>query len=128
MGLNQDLAKVRAGSLSPFFNGAVSNTVVDIKASAGAILAYLRLISGATAAFLQMFNKPAAQVTLGTTVPAWVVQLAASQDLTIVNGLVQLPQLGLLNLGGSGLSIAWTTTSSGSTAPANAVSAHALYL
>lgn len=127
MGVNQDLARLRAGSPTPFFNGAVSNTAVQISA-ARTVLGFLRLIAGATAAFLQIFNLPSASVTVGTTAATWVIQLAASQDLTLVNGFMDAPPLGVLSLGGTGLTIAWTTTAGGSTAPANAVSVHALYV
>jgi hypothetical protein len=127
MGLTQDLAKIKAAQLSAFFNGAVSNTAVQIKATGPVIVPYLRLLSGATAAFLQIFNLPSASVTVGTTVAIWTIQMTASQDLTLVNGLIETPTLGVLDLGGTGLTIAWTTTATGSAAPANGVSVHALY-
>jgi hypothetical protein len=121
------MPKVRSSAWTPFFNGAVSNTAVQIKASA-ALVPYLRLLAGATGAFLQFWNLPSASVTVGTTAATWVVQLSANQDLTIVNGMLDYAQFGVLDLGGTGLTVAWTTTAGGSTAPANAVAVMALYV
>lgn len=105
------------GGASPFFNDAVAGTVVNIKASAAGQLYHLKLVNTtAAAAYLQIFNVKAASVTLGTTVATWTLRLAANES-------VNIPMACPLGLGGSGISIAGTTTATGLTGAAISVSA-----
>lgn len=96
--------------LQPFYNDAVAATVVAVKGAGAALVYWLKIINTTgAAAYLQIFNAPAASVTLGTTAPAWVVPLAANESQ-----LIALPFP--LEFGGSGLSIAGTTTPTGNSA------------
>lgn len=107
--------------MQPFFNDAVAGTVVAVKATQG-VLRFMKLVNTTgAAAYLQIFFKPAASVTLGTTVPDWTVRLAASESLPIPD----LAGVGLMNgpVIGTGLSIAGTTTPTGLTGAAISVGA-----
>lgn len=97
------------GSL-PFFNDTVGATVVNIKASGQALLCGLKLVNTtAAAAYLQFFDMPAANVTLGTTIPKWVVRLGASET---TNPSDLTPPV---MFSGTGLSCAGTTAPNGAT-------------
>lgn len=96
----------------PFFNDAVGSTVVNIKASGQALLGGLKLVNTtAAAAYLQFFDMPAASVVLGTTVPKWVVRLAANES---TNPSDITPPIAFTGASG-GLSCAGTTTPGGNT-------------
>lgn len=70
----------------------------------------------AAAAYLQMFNRSAASVTLGTTAPDHVIPVLASGGAVISFGEGwRFPGGGVLN---TALSIAGTTTRTGSTGAA----------
>lgn len=101
----------------PFFNDAVAATKVVVKAAAGKLYA-LRLVNttGATA-YLQIFDALTANVTVGTTVPNWVIRLGANESLS-------LPWVLPVDFA-NGLVIAGTTTAGGNTGAA--ISALALY-
>lgn len=103
----------------PFFNDAVDGSaVVQIKSGRG-FLHYLKLVNTTgTTAYLQIFKQPAAGVTLGTTTPDWVIRLAANES--IERAFVMPTDLGP---GATGISIAGTTTPTGSTGAAISVSA-----
>lgn len=101
------------GGAQPFFNDAVAGAVVQVKATAGQIFNAHLLNTTAAAAFLQVFFKPAASVTLGTTAPDYVVHLGANESQTI-----NFPSEGLGLAAGTGISIAGTTTATGSTGAA----------
>jgi hypothetical protein len=101
-------------SAIPFFNDAVTGTVVDLKAGAGEISSLDLLNTTAATAYLQIFNVPAANVTLGTTTAAHWIRLTANQSKTLI-----FPEP--LKLSGTGISIAGTTTKGGSTGAAISV-------
>lgn len=63
----------------------------------------------ATVAYVQIFNRPAANVTLGTTAPLLSIEVPASSGRVVASGI-------LMNFGGDGFSIAATTTRTGLTA------------
>lgn len=99
----------------PFFNDAVAGTVVQVKGNGPARLKALRLVNTtAAAAYLQVFDKMATAVTLGTTAPKFAVRLAANE--TLVLALLQY-----IEVGGTGLSLAGTTTPTGLTGAAVSV-------
>lgn len=60
---------------SPFFDGAVTNTPVALRAITSRLYYVHAINTGLTDVFLQMFNVPAAAVSAGTTVPvqSWVI-------------------------------------------------------
>ncbi len=102
----------------PFFNDAVSGTVVNIKSNGFADLFSVKLVNttGVTA-YLQVFAKPAASVTLGTTVPDFVFRLSANETTNPSD--IGPP----LQFRGTGLSIAGTTGPGNSTGAIISVSA-----
>lgn len=105
----------------PFFNDAIAGTVVQVKAGVGFIYALKLLNKTAAVAYLQIFDLLAASVTIGTTPPKWTIPLAANESTTI-----PLPfpiELGRLNDGIAGVSVAGTTTPTGSTGAAISVAA-----
>jgi hypothetical protein len=59
-----------ADSPQPFFNGAVTNSAINVKAAPASFYGFaLGNTTAAAVCYLQMFNTAAANVTLGTTVP-----------------------------------------------------------
>lgn len=99
-----------------FFNDAVSGTVVNV-ASSGNALTYLRVVNttGSTA-YLQIFNVASASVTLGTTSPTATIRLNANEAAVVS------PNRGIPLLG-SGISMAGTTTATGTDSAAISVMA-----
>lgn len=105
--------------LRTFFSAAVK-TAVDIKASKG-LIQYLHAVNGdAAVRYIQVFNVPAASVTLGTTVPVLVLTLAASTYNSF-----SFPAA--VALGGSGISVAATTAAAGNTTSTANCVVNALY-
>jgi hypothetical protein len=99
----------------PFFNDAVT-VPVDVPASRATVTAMRLVNTTAANAYLQFFNRPAAQVVLGTTPPIWVVRLSANEE--IVWGLDEGVELGVLPSTGvpappARMSVAGTTTPTG---------------
>lgn len=98
-----------------YFNNAVTTDVTVSTEAANIIL--LRVVNTTAAtAYLQMFNAVATAVTLGTNAPTHVIRLGANESITI-KFTDDLP----MNLGGTGLSIAGTTTENGNTTAALSV-------
>ncbi len=100
--------------LTPFFNDAVAATKVEAK-TARAKLHVIRLVNTTAAvAYLQIFDKLAAVVTVGTTVAKTVIRLNANEILTL-----SAPDG--IDIGGDGLTLAGTTTATGNTGAAISV-------
>ena len=94
------------------YSGQVAGTVVNIPSTKAVVLKSMLLINTTAAvAYLQMFNVPAAQVTLGTTAPTLSIGLPANA------GLVLSIPLGY-KFGDTAFSVAGTTTRTGSTGAA----------
>lgn len=92
------------------YSGSVAGTVVSVDVTGPATLRCLTFLNTTVAvAYLQVFNLPAASVTIGTTAPALSIGVPASAAI-----VVPFPEGGL-NLGGSGLSLGGTTTRAGLT-------------
>lgn len=90
------------GAASSAYSAAVGGTVVNIDANKGITIKDLVLVNNTAAlAYLQIFGKAAADVTLGTTTPTHVIPMLASGGLS-------LPDLNL-KIGGPACSIACTT-------------------
>jgi hypothetical protein len=105
----------------PFFNDAVT-AVVQVKAGAGFVYALKLVNTTGLTAYLQLFDRVAASVTLGTTAPKMVFRLAANESVTIP--LLAPMALGqAINDGTGGISLAGTTTPGGNTTAAISVSA-----
>lgn len=109
------------GGAQPFFNDAVAGTVVQVKASTGQLYSLSLTNTTAATAYLQVFCKPSASVTLGTTVADFTFRLKTNagagdqRDMTF--------PVGIGCSAGTGLSLAGTTTATGSTGAAISVSA-----
>ena len=106
---------VAAAAMAAFFNDAVG-AAVQVKATAGVLSSLSLVNTTAAAAYLQVFFKPAVGVVLGTTAPDAVVRLLASAALV-------LPLPAPIGIGGTGLTVAGTTTPGGALAAAISVSA-----
>lgn len=119
--------KVNSGWLFSY-QSALSSTAVQIKGSAGTFGGYLNLFNPNTATtFIQFFNKGIGSVTVGTTIPDFVITLpgiaiasatGSDRNLEIVQGIAM----------STGITIAATTTSSGSGIPTNPIVATLLYI
>ena len=91
------------------YSGSVTGTVIAISSRTCVFSSIQFLNTTAAVAYLQVFNLPAASVTIGTTAPVASFGVAASGTQTI-----PFPRDGWF-VGGSGCSVAGTTTSAGST-------------
>lgn len=110
------------------YQSALSSTKAQIKGSAGTFGGYINLYNPNTAVtFIQVFNKASANVTVGTTAPDFVITLpgiatasgtGSDRNLEITCGLAM----------STGITIAATTSASGSSAPANAIVGTFLFL
>lgn len=93
------------------WSGAASGTKAELSKQAETIRAISLLNGTAAVAYFQIFNLPSASVTVGTTPPYASIALPASAGLTLSFGDGQI-------LGGSGLTVASTTTRAGSSTAA----------
>lgn len=110
------------------YQSALSSTKQQIKGSAGTFGGFINLFNPNTATtYIQVFNKASASVTVGSTTPDFVITLpgiasasgtGSDRNLEITCGLAM----------NTGITIAATTTASGSSAPANAIVATFLFL
>lgn len=110
------------------YQSALSSTKQQIKGSAGTFGGYIMLTNPNTAeTYIQVFNKASASVTVGTTAPDFVLRIpglatasgtGVAANLELVNGVAM----------STGITVAATTTATGSSAPANAVTATFLFL
>jgi hypothetical protein len=99
---------------SAYLANATTNTVRSVKTSPG-VLAFVQCYSGnASVTYLQVFALPSTSVTLGTTTPAMSFAIGPTSTVTEF-----MSPIGILMPGG--ISIAATTTATGSTAPASAI-------
>ena len=96
-------------------NGVLSNTVRNIKSTAGRIFGYLIHNPNGSEAFVQVFYRPSNSVILGTTAPDLIIKVAA-------NGSVAWDFQDPRGVNSIGLSVAATTTDTGSTAPTTGLS------
>lgn len=110
--------------LTPYLNTALSNTKQSVKTSSARLYGYHVFNPGAAVTYLQIFNKLAADVTVGSTTPDMVLALPSTATSPVgVDGVFEIP----ISFG-TGIVIAATTTPTGSTAPATAILANLLYL
>jgi hypothetical protein len=115
-------ASSSSGSGKAFFNDAVAATAVQIKATTGQLYLLDLVNTTAAAAYLQVFFKPSASVTVGTTAPDMTIRLLASVGKTLVLTVPvgyppgTTPQT-------AGLTVAGTTTATGAVGAAISVSA-----
>lgn len=97
------------------YSVALTNTVVDIEIVGNCRFSLLDMGNNNVAAsYVQIFNRPAASIVLGTTPPFLSFFVPISGGRVVALGTIQ-------DLGGDGFSIVATTTRAGSTAPVNAI-------
>jgi hypothetical protein len=92
-----------------YFNDSVGSTVRAVSSNPAHIVGLKIVNTTGAAAYLQVFAKPATSVTLGSDTPDFCIPLVADESIF-------LPMPGVLPSGSTGLSIAGTTTATGSTA------------
>jgi hypothetical protein len=117
---NVGLVPRATDGLTPYSNGALSNTVVDVGSTAATGVYLIDVFNPAAArTYVQFFNAAAAGVTLGTTAPFYSIAVRSSAERQV--------QLTIPIGHGTALSIAATTTRAGSTAPATAAEINIWY-
>lgn len=113
------LAPTTSGGLTTFFNGAVTNTAVAVKASAGQVYSWMLFNPSGAVAYLQVFNVAAAGVTVGTTAPLFSIPVQAGTQVPFST------DIGIAF--GTAISVAATTTPTGSSAPGTAMVVNIFY-
>lgn len=93
--------------------GSITTTVTSVKASAGQLYGYYIYNPNASAAYCQIFDLATGSVTLGTTTPklSFGIPATSAANVTFPNGLAFA----------TAISIAFTTTRTGSSAPGSSV-------
>lgn len=99
------------GGASTIFVNDAGSGVNQIKGSAGLLFTLAFAGGSGFAGYFELFLKPSAGVTLGTTAPDWIVKGAGSGGTAMVPAQTFLPGVGG---GGTGLSYACVTTAGGS--------------
>ena len=93
------------------YSNSITNTVVNIELVGDCRFCLVDVGNGdAAASYVQVFNRPAASITLGTTLPFMSFFIPANGGRVIALGAI-------CDFGGDGFSIAATTTRTGLTAP-----------
>lgn len=92
------------------YSAQVTNTVVDVDGKHNRFSLLDMGNAGASISYLQVFNRPASAVVLGTTTPIFSFLIPASGGRVI-------PLANVANLGGDGFSIAVTGGRADATAP-----------
>lgn len=105
---------------SMYFNSALSNTKQAANASAGGLYGYHIYNPNSTVIYVQFFNVASASVTVGTTTPNMVLVVPAG-------GWVDSPVTGPPIDFGTALTIAATTTVTGSGAPTTGLTTNLWY-
>ena len=105
---------------TPLIENALSTTVKSVKTSAGQLGMVQCYNPNATQVYIQVFNMNASWVVLGTTAPTLSIPISA----TSTGGwALASPGTGF----STGMSIAATTTATGSTAPSTAIDCNVAY-
>jgi hypothetical protein len=109
------------GGTSSYFNAALGNTVSSVKSSAGNLYGFTFQNPNSTAAYVQLFDLVSNSVTLGTTAPklSYWVPAGGSYDL-VATGEAKISFA-------TAISIAATTTATGSTTPSVGVLTNMLF-
>lgn len=106
--------------LTPFFNGALSNTKTAVKASAGKLYGWMVHNPSAATAYIQVWNVAIGSITVGTTAPTYVIELPAGASANVMS------ERGITH--SAEINIAATTTPTGSTAPGTALVVSLFYI
>lgn len=99
--------------------GSIGATKTAIKASAGQLFGWYFYNSNSSVAYVQIFNVASASVTLGTTVPdlSFGIPATSAANLEMTNGIAF----------GTAITIAITTTRTGSIGPSSTVDYNVFY-
>lgn len=114
--------------VTPDFRATLSNTLIGLKNQAGRLYGYNFFNPGTSVAYVQIFNKASASVTLGVTAPTLSIALPSNANASIgddVNFTIPITMADPIN---PGLTYCATSTVNGSTAPATAIVANLYYL
>lgn len=123
-----DAASATVGTAYSFFsNLALSTTVTAVKGSAAKLMGFRIYSVNLADAFLQVFNKTTGSVTLGTTVPDEVYPVPAGASSTI-GGFYDIVLTSVGVAYGTAISVAATTTATGSSALGTALVVHAYFI
>lgn len=109
--LVQDVGQATGGM--SFFTASLTSTKQQVKATGGTIYGITAVNNGSALAYIQVFNKASANVTVGTTAPDYVVPVPAPSSGTAGAGIREEYAKGLSF--GTGITVACTTTRTGST-------------
>jgi hypothetical protein len=112
---------VATSGWTPLIANAQSTTVKAVKSSAGQLGMLQCYNPNASQVYVQIFNVASGSVVLGTTAPTLSIPIAPTST-----GGYALSNPGI-SLGGSGVSLAVTTTATGNTAPATAADCNVAY-
>ena len=98
---------------------ALSNTKVSVKASAGTLGGYMFYNSNAAATYIQVFDVASGSVTVGVTTPTYVIPLppASAANIEFTLGINHA----------TAMTVAATTTATGSSAPSTALTGFFLF-
>lgn len=102
-----------------FYSGSIGATATSVKSSAGQIYGWYIGNSNTSAIYVQIFNVASGSVTLGTTTPDMSLYIPASggANVSFAGGIAM----------GTAITVACTTTRTGSTAPASTVDLNIFY-
>lgn len=107
-----------SGGLS-IYSGSIGATATSVKGSAGQVYGWYIYNSNASAVYVQVFNVVSGSVTLGTTSPTFSLGIPASSgaNVSFDSGIAM----------GTAITVAVTTTRSGSTGPGSTVDLNIFY-
>jgi hypothetical protein len=113
------LQPAAAGGWSVSNQAALTNTAVAVKASVGQSGGYGFYNPSAAIAYVQVFNTVSGSVTVGTTAPLYSIPVppTSAVNMEVSNGIAH----------SAAISVAATTTPTGSTAPGSALTGFLLY-
>ena len=117
--LSVSVAPTTANGWSVNSQTALTNTKISVKASAGLFAGYMLYNPNSSVCYVQVFDVANGSVTLGTTAPTYVVSIpaAAAANIEFSVGIAHT----------TAIVLASTTTPTGSTAPAVALTGFFLY-
>lgn len=115
------MASASETGTTPYFNNSLSNTVIAVKTTGGRLYGYHIENLNTVPVYVQFFNKTVANVTLGATVPSNSLEVPAGG---VLDAAAFAPPWAY----SIAISLAATTTSTGSTAPSTAVMVNLWYL
>lgn len=105
------------------FQSALTAAAVNVKTSPGSLYGYNIFNPGTALAYLQIFDSPAAFVVLGTTTPKMSIALPSNPNAAIGDDVNFAIPIGFT----TGISIAATSTPTGSMAPGTALVTNLYY-